>query len=107
MGGVGAMIEVAGFEIDSMRVPTVSGDELVFKKARLGVCDIRYFDEEKGEFVTLDGVFGSNFLCASAKMEGFLPGDISETVFDKVVIDMDRGLLGFDVRDDYMAGRTK
>ena len=105
MGGVGAMIEVAGFEIDSMRVPTVSGDELVFKKARLGVCDIRYFDEEKGEFVALDGVFGSNFLCASAKMEGFLPGDISETAFDKIVIDVDRGLLGFDVRDAYMAGR--
>ena len=105
MGGVGAMIEVAGFEIDSMRVPTGAGDAVVFKKARLGVCDIRYFDEEKGEFVVLDGVFGSNFLCASAKMEGFLPGDISETAFDKIVIDIDRGLLGFDVREGYMRSR--
>ena len=105
MGGVGAMIEIAGFEIDSLRVPTGAGNELVFKKPRLGVCDIRYFDEEKGEFVVLDGVFGSNFLCASAKMEGFLPGDVSETAFDKIVIDMDRGLLGFDVREGYMRGR--
>jgi predicted aspartyl protease len=105
MGGVGAMIEVPGFEIDYLRVPTVSGNNLVFKKARLGVHDIRFFDEKRGEFVVLDGIFGSNFLCASAKMEGVFPVDISKTAFEKIVIDMHRGLLGFDVRDGYMRSR--
>jgi hypothetical protein len=99
------MIEVPGFEIDYLRVPTVSGNNLVFKKARLGVHDIRFFDEKRGEFVVLDGIFGSNFLCASAKMEGVFPVDISKTAFEKIVIDMHRGLLGFDVRDGYMRSR--
>lgn len=95
LGGVGKMIQVPGFEIDKLTVPTLSGRTLVFKNARLGVHNIRFFDEEKETFTTLDGVFASNFLCASAKMRAFLPTDISQTVFDKVVIDMQRGVLGF------------
>jgi hypothetical protein len=95
LGGIGEMIQVPGFEIDKLTVPTRSGRNLVFKNARLGVHNIRFFDEEKKAFTTLDGVFASNFLCASAKMQSFLPTDVSQTIFDKVVIDMQRGALGF------------
>jgi len=95
LGGIGKMIQVPGFEIDKLTVPTRSGRNLVFKNARLGVHNIRFFDEEKKAFTTLDGVFASNFLCASAKMQAFLPTDVSQTIFDKIVIDMQRGVLGF------------
>ena len=101
LGGIGKMINVPGFEVDALVLGTVSGFDLVFRNARIGVHDIRYFDEDKGKFAVLDGVFASNFLCASARMEGLFPVDISKTVFDKIVIDMRKGLLGFVVSDNY------
>ncbi len=101
VGGVGAMVEIPGFEIDELTVPTLSGRNLVYDKPRLGVRDIRYFDEDEGKVVTLDGVFGSNFLCATAKMDDLLSLDIGQTVFEKIVLDMRQGLLGFDVKDAY------
>lgn len=101
IGGIGKMIVVQGFEIDKLIVPTLSGNNLVFKNARLGVHDIKYFDEDNGKHVVIDGIFGSNFLCASAKMEGLLPSDVSQTVFDNIVLDMRKGILGFDVKDGY------
>ena len=76
VGGVGKMTQIKGFEIDELIVPTLAGYNIVFKKARIGVHDIKYFDEDKGKHVVIDGVFGSNFLCASAKMEGMLPSDV-------------------------------
>jgi hypothetical protein len=94
LGGIGKMTMAPGYEIDAMVVPTTSGRNLVFRRARLGVHDIAYFDDQKQQMSVLDGVFGSNFLCASAKIEGLLPSDISETVFDKVVIDLDKALMG-------------
>jgi len=86
---------VPGFKVDRLIIPTLSGRNLIFREARVGVHDIAFFDQKRNEFLTLDGVFGSNFLCASARMQGLLPGDISKTVFDKVVIDMQRPVLGF------------
>jgi hypothetical protein len=61
---------------------------------RLGVHDIIYRDEETQAERTLDGVFGSNFLCASAKMEGLLPAEINQTLIDKVIIDIPKATLG-------------
>ena len=93
------MVLIPGFEIDRLTVPTLSGRNLVFKNARIGVHDIRYFDEKRGEYTVLDGIFGSNFLCASAKMEGLLPSDIGSTVFDNIILDMEKGLVGLDISD--------
>jgi hypothetical protein len=98
LGGIGQMVQVPGFEVDRLVIPTLSGRNLIFKRVRLGVHNIVFFDQKKGDFLTLDGVFGSNFLCASAQMQGLLPGDVSETVFDKVVIDMRRSVLGLRFR---------
>ena len=98
LGGIGRMVQVPGFEVDRLIIPTLSGHNLVFRRARIGVHDIMFLDQKKREFVSLDGVFGSNFLCASVQLQDFLPGDISETVFDKVVIDMQRAVMGFRFR---------
>ena len=101
VGGIGAIVQIPGFEIDGLTVPTLSGGSLVYDKPRLGVHDISYFDEDDGKFVTLDGVFGSNFLCATASMEDLLSLDIGQTIFEKIVLDMRQGLLGFDINDGY------
>lgn len=101
VGGVGAIVQIPGFEIDELTVPTLSGRNLVYDKPRLGVHDIKYFDEDKGKFITLDGVFGSNFLCATVKMEDLFSLDIGKTAFEKIVLDMRQGLLGFDINDGY------
>lgn len=98
IGGVGGIVEIPGFEIDNLAVPTLSGYNLVFKNARICVHDIGVFDEDTGEFIILEGVFGSNFLCASYKTDDF---SISTTVFDNIVMDTRKGLLGFDVNDLY------
>jgi len=95
LGGVGNMIQVPGFQIDRLIIPTKSGRRIVFLNARLGVHDISFFDESRQTMRTLHGVFGSNFLCASAKMQGLLPGDVANTVFDKIVIDLKAKILGF------------
>jgi hypothetical protein len=68
---------------------------LVFDKVRIGVHDIKYFDPARKESIPIDGVFGSNFLCSSAKMEGLLPSETSETAFDYVVLDFKKGTAGF------------
>jgi hypothetical protein len=101
VGGVGEMIQVDGFEIDKLIVPTLSGSNLVFKNARLGVHDIKYFDESTGRYEVIDGVLGCNFLCASAKMGDLLPSEVGETIFESIVLDMKKGSLGFVLRPEY------
>jgi hypothetical protein len=100
VGGIGQMTTVNGFDIDRLTIPTTGGYNLIFKNARIGVQDIKYFDAEKNEEVVIDGILGSNFLCASAKMDGPLPSDISQTPFDNIIIDLRNNTLGFDVRDN-------
>jgi len=101
IGGIGGSTELPGFQIDNLIVPTLNGYNLIFNNARICVYDIGITDVETGEFILLDGIFGSNFLCASAKIIGGLPVDLAQTPFEKIVIDMQKGLLGFDVNDVY------
>jgi len=105
IGGIGQMTMVNGFEVDRLTIPTMNGYNLVFKNARVGVHDIKYFDVEKKTEVVIDGILGSNFLCASAKMDGLLPSDIGETPFDNIVIDLRENTLGFDVGDNLQQPR--
>jgi len=105
LGGVGNIVEVPGFVIDELRVPTLAGYDLVYKDASVAVHDIGIWDEDQDEFVILDGVFGSNFLSASARIEGGWPVDFALTPFEHVVIDMNEGLMGMDVDDAYTLPR--
>jgi len=88
VGGVGSMTTIAGYQIDRLTVPTLNDRNLIFTNVRLGVHDITYRDEETQTERTLDGIFGCNFLCASAKMQGLLPSDISKTHIEKAIIDI-------------------
>jgi hypothetical protein len=101
VGGIGQMEMINGFEVDKLIIPTTEGRNLVFKNARIGVHDIKYFDVEKKAEVVIDGVLGSNFLCSSAKMEGLFPSDVSQTPFDNIIIDLRNNTLGFDLRENF------
>lgn len=101
VGGVGHMTQIRGYQIERLVVPMVNGRKLIYINARIGVHDIAYTDPKTKTSRTLDGVFGSNFLCASARMAGLLPSDTSETIFDKVVIDFPKELLGLRLRGSH------
>jgi hypothetical protein len=98
LGGVGeeGIVELPGFQIDRLIVPTLNGYNLVWKNAQLVVHDIGIIDEDTGEFILLDGVYGSNFLCATLEMATL---DIIDTPFDYIIVDTRKGLLGLDVND--------
>lgn len=98
IGGIGGEVELPGYVLDKLSVPTLSGFNLVFLSARVCVHDIGIWDEDSGDFVVLDGVFGDNFICASMSMDTW---DISSTPFDNIVIDTQKALLGFDVAPEY------
>jgi hypothetical protein len=98
VGGIGGSVLIPGFQIDNLIIPTLCGYNLVFNNARITVHDIGVFDETTGELIILDGIFGSNFLCATMNLDTW---DISATPFDRIVIDTRNALLGFDVNDTY------
>lgn len=98
IGGIGGQVMVPGFKIDELIIPTLNGYKLVFNNARVGVHNIGTVDEITGKRIILDGVFGSNFLCATMSMSTW---DLADTPFDTIVIDMQNGLLGFDVSELY------
>ena len=100
LGGVGSNVEVPGFIIDTLKVPTLNGFDLVYKNARVTVHDIGVYDFDNNEYLILDGIFGSNFLCATLDSNIMdLNLELAGTVYDWVVIDMNQGKLGFDVND--------
>jgi len=101
VGGIGGGKKSAGFYVDELRVQTMERDVLVYKQAPVLVCDITVSDPNTGEKYTLEGVFGMNFLVASAKLtEGLLPdiGKLTEGPFDWVVFDEPNGVLGVQLR---------
>jgi len=98
IGGIGGEVDLPGFIMDKLSVPTLSGFNLVFIGARVCVQDIAVLDEDTGDFLTLDGIFGDNFICASMDLQTW---DISSTPFDNIVIDTQRALLGFDVAPEF------
>jgi hypothetical protein len=101
IGGIGGQVTLPGFQIDNLIIPTLCGYNLVFNNARITVHDIGVYDPEIDEYIILDGVFGSNFLCASAKLESGGIVDLAAGAFNRIVIDTQNALLGFDVNDVY------
>ncbi len=99
ISGIGGDQRAAGFFLDSLRVPTMEGDPLNFVSAPVLVVDISVQDPVTLETLTLDGVFGMNFLVASAfvieetfDIVAFNPGP-----FEWVVFDEPNGILGLQV----------
>jgi hypothetical protein len=100
IGGIGEgdVAEINGYIIDRLIVPTLNGYNLIYNNARVGVQDISVIDEVTGEPITLDGVFGSNFIVATMEVATW---DVVDTPFDNVILDTERATLGFDVNDQY------
>lgn len=103
IGGIGGQKTAAGFYIDEMRVPTAEGDDLVYKPAPVLVLDITVEHPTTKQKVTLDGVFGMNFLVASAEITGGLIPDLGKMVegpYDWIVIDHTKGILSLGLRKE-------
>jgi len=97
IGGVGGEIEAPVFQVDMVSVPTLGGFDLVYGSPYVGVLDIGIIDEDTGEPIILDGVFGTNFLGYSYNMSF----DVVMGPYDNIIFDTQRAILGFDVNDMY------
>lgn len=107
IGGIGGTTKVAGFYLDTLLLHTVEGDQandpsmhFNFVKAPVLVSDITAATPDGSQTLTLDGVFGMNFLVASAHItegaDGELPSidSLSTGPFDWVVFDQPGHTLG-------------
>lgn len=90
ISGIGGDQRAAGFFLDSLRVPTMEGDPLDFIGAPVMVVDISVRDPLTDDVLTLDGVFGMNFLVASVfviedtlEILAFNTGSFEWLVFDE------------------------
>ncbi len=99
VGGIGGTKKAVGFYLDRLTLTTTEGRPITYLHAPVLVTDITVHDDRAGTTITLDGVFGMNFLVASAKLtEGSLPDieHITAGPFRWIVFDQPRGLLGLD-----------
>ncbi len=107
--GIGGDTKVAGFFLDSLVVPTMeagssSADDpnnLRYLSAPVLVSDISMQDPTTLQTLTLDGVFGMNFLSASVEVfEGDLAsfGATAPGAFNWIVFDEPNGVLGLDLK---------
>lgn len=95
IGGIGGTTSVAGFRLSSFLVPTVEGDPLDFLDAPVLVADITVQDPITSDILTLDGIFGMNFMVASVDLTTW---DIRAGAFDWIVFDEPNHLLGLELR---------
>ena len=100
VGGIGGSKKSAGFYADKITLRTKEGEPITYLHAPVLVMDITVKDSTTGKEFTLDGVFGMNFLVASAKIDtsGLMPdiGKIVPGPFHLIVFDQPAGILGLD-----------
>ena len=98
IGGIGGSKKSAGFYLDGLRLFTTEGQPLTFLHAPVLVADITVKNTLTKQEMTLDGVFGMNYLVASAKLDADNPvpdiGAITPGAFSLIVFDQPHGLLG-------------
>jgi hypothetical protein len=103
VGGIGGSKSAVGFYLDQLTLPADKGEEaIVYGKAPVLVNDITVVDPKTQQSFTLDGVFGMNFLVASANITGGLLPDLdkmTEGPFTMIVIDHQRHFLGLMPRE--------
>jgi len=100
VGGLGGAKQSSGIFFDRLELPTREGRPIVYEKAPLLITDVSVADA-KGNTFTLDGVFGMNYLVASAEITGGLLPDVGKMVdgpYKLIVIDNQRGELGLEPR---------
>jgi hypothetical protein len=99
--GLGGVATVAGFYLDEMLLQTLTGsadpndpNNIRFVGAPVLVHDVTVVDPLTDQTLTLDGIFGTNFLVASAALDF---GDLSEGPFDWITFDEPNGILGLNL----------
>lgn len=110
IGGIGGEIKLAGFFLDSLLLRTEQGDRfndndpahLRYLGAPVLVGDITLLDPATNQPFTLDGIFGMNFLAATAYFEEAFPIPIIDLMtpgpFNWVVIDDSARRLRLDLK---------
>lgn len=97
VGGIGGSKKSTGFYLDVLALPAKAGQPVVYAKAPVLISDVTVVDPATGKPFTLDGVFGMNFLVASANLTGGLLPDIDKVVdgpFQFIVIDHANHVMG-------------
>jgi hypothetical protein len=100
VGGLGGAAALAGFYLQSLSVPTVEGDPLKYLSAPVLVADITATDpNDSTQSITLDGIFGMNFLVASAEPD---LSDMHAGAFNSIVFDANAEfpMLGLDLKGE-------
>ncbi len=97
IGGIGGSVTVAGFNLDSLLVPTMEDDGFNFLNAPVLVFDITLKDPLTDDTLILDGIFGMNFMVASANVSTW---EIRAGAFNWIVFDEPNGILGLDLKTD-------
>ena len=99
--GIGGQVNVAGFFLDDMVLQTLQGssnlldpNNIRYVGAPVLVNDITVFDPLTNQELTLDGIFGMNFLAPSASLE---TNDASISPYNWITFDEPNGILGLDV----------
>ena len=97
-----AKIPLAGFNLTDLLLHTLEGgldpndpDNIRFLNAPVLVADITLYDPVADEELTLDGIFGMNFLLASATLDF---DQVNESPFNWIVFDEPNGMLGLDLK---------
>jgi len=101
IGGIGGMKNINGFFIDALDLPVAHGQPIRYVKCPVLVQDISVQDQRTGEKYTIGGVFGVNYLVASASVSlGLNAGvdDIHDGPYSFFVIDLSRETLGLKLR---------
>jgi hypothetical protein len=102
IGGIGGTTKVAGFFLDSLDVPTKEGDILHYVGAPVLVNDITVLDPTTDQTLTLDGIFGMNYLVGSVYLieDPTFPILFNPTVspYNWVVFDPVNHVLGVDLK---------
>ncbi len=96
IGGIGGASNVTGFFADTLTLPVMKGEPLIFKGAPVLIKDITVTDPVTKEEYTLDGIFGMNYLVASVEITGGMLPDIGKSgggPFQHIVIDNAAGEL--------------
>jgi len=99
--GIGGLATVAGFFLDEMLLQTISGsadpddpNNIRYMGAPVLVLDITVVDPITDETLTLDGIFGMNFLVASTALDF---GELREGPFNWITFDEPNGILGLNI----------
>ncbi len=94
VGGIGGSHPAAGFYLDSLTLPTLDKQPLVYRHAPVLVSDISVVDPFTKKPYTMDGVFGMNFLVPSANVKNGLDiGQITAGPFSLIVLDLRQYIL--------------